>query len=401
MSDHDKAAKYGIDHVRSDRDYRSEPAADSWQERFALHYLQPNRDDIDQARSTIRARLASGDVVVSIPCREQDTTIGDVLDALMEWGLPPASILVLENGSGDETIGAVRERAGVRLAYQDDVLDTLDWQQLLPVLHLERRPQGKGVAVLAASLFWYYLAKGGRIPQPTWVMAHDAEIRECARYRSAEYLMWALLRETMAHYAKMAKHGRTNSSCMTARSMLAILGQAVGNVDPKVRARAQAMFEGLTRHKWMLTGEFVMRWLLAMRRPFATGFLEETLASTFAEDVGAATGTYTVHVANPNPRLDAANTRRKERMMQQQISNFLLLLALFGIPTNEWTTATVAELNRVWMSTRQPMGWITDDDEPVRAELLPSDRIIPSVTMLADGGFIKGDAVRRFLDKTT
>ncbi|MDO8564935.1 MAG: hypothetical protein Q7R88_02990 [bacterium] len=399
MSDAAKSAQYGVDRVRSDRDYPSDgDETAAWQGRFSAQYLEPTREQLDAARAQILQRTTSGEMVVTIPFRERDNTVGGVLDALAQW-LPPASILVVENGSSDEAISAVRERAGVRLAYQDDLLDTLDWARLLPLLKIDKRPKGKGVAVLAGSLFWHFMVRAGRIGHPQWIMAHDAEIRECDRYRSVEHLVWATLQRQSAHYAKTAKYGRTNSACMTARSMLAVLANAPGNVDPQVRRRAADLFERLVPHKWMLTGEFMMRFELVMRRPFATGFLEETLASTFAEDLGASTGAHTVHVANPNPRMDAANTRRKERMMQQQISNFILLLAVFGIPTHEWTSATIEELNRNWMSTPHAMGWITDDEGPTCAEMLPSDRILPSVQMLVDGGYILGDKVRQLLDK--
>ena len=142
----------------------------------------------------------------------------------------------------------------------------------------------------------------------------------------------------------------------------------------------------LGRHKWMLTGEFALRWELAMDRPFATGYLEETLTSLFSEDYCAQwcpEGDGVVQVANPNPRLDAANDERKEAIMQQQISNFILSVALGEtLPIDQWGIETIKRLNHTIMADPIVMGWIPLDEGSVKAEVAPNNRLIPSITML-------------------
>ena len=152
-------------------------------------------------------------------------------------------------------------------------------------------------------------------------------------------------------------------------------------------------------HKWMLTGEFMLQWSLAMERPFATGYLEETLISTFAEDIGAVIGRSTVQVANSHPRLDAANTEEKETLMQDQISSFIMELAHECLPTNRWTLEDIARLNHERMSLPQKSVRIPDDDGPVQYKEVENNRILPSIAMLREGEFINDEEASSFIER--
>jgi hypothetical protein len=354
---------------------------------LARNYLQPNQDDVAASSGQIQDFLGSGDVVVTIPMREQGPVVRPVLDTLCRL-MPAEAILVINDSSSDLAAQEVMHHQGVQMCLRSEILDTIDWDKLLPVLNLAERPygMGKGLCVLAGYLFHYYQSvKSGRTPK--WLCQHDAEIRMYQDYRAMEYLIYGLLERPEAVYAKIAKWGRTNERCMALRSALWVIAESP-ELPELIRGRARQMFYRLVAHKWMLTGEFILSWKLAMTRPFATGYLEETLTSMFVEDVASLNGNSAIHVANPNPRLDADNSERKEALMQQQIGDFVLMMAFGAGPVNHWTIQDITSLNAGCMSRPIRMGWIPNDEGPVVAEDLPNDRILPSVTMLVDGGFV-------------
>lgn len=389
----------GLDTDRCEQAYEaSDGEADALQRHFARHYCQPPSSNELQAAMQKFARFRDH-VAVVIPMRERGHVIRPVLSVLTKQ-VAPASIVVVNDGSDDDALNEVRSHDGVKLIFRDDILDVLDWSRLLPVLNLKERPSGKGVAVLAGYLLHYFRARK-TLRLPVAVLQNDAEIAEYERYQCLQHLAHGFFFRQDAQYVKTAKFGRTNETGMAARSMMHVLAQSkLNGVKPAVRKRAQELFWRTTPHKWMQTGEFMLTWNLAMSRPFATGYLEESLCTMFAEDTFAGAGKgCTVQVANPNPRLDAANDERKERIMQQQIGNFFLQCALFAVPTHKWTLKTIQKVNEGFISATILMGWIAPNDGPVVAEAIRNDRVIPSVRMLAQGGLIDKDAVSRLMQK--
>lgn len=384
----------GIDPDRVAQAYeRTNGGLESLQARLASGYLMPKEIDLAGHRDAIQHLLWDGKVAIIVPMRERGPVIRPLLTTLASQRLPSRTILVVNDGSDDDALNEVRQHGenGVHLAFRDDILDVLNWERLLPVLNLEERPRGKGVAVLAGYLYWYLLTDGYLGQRPDWIGQTDSEIAEFHRYLCWNHLGYGMVTMPNAQYVKMAKFGRTNERCMAARWMLFVLASS-DRVDPSIRGRAEEICYRLGRHKWMLTGEFALRWKLAVNRPFATGYLEETVTSLFAEDYCARhyPGTDAiVQVGNPNPRLDAANDDRKESLMQQQISNFLLTIALEGVPpVDQWDVETITRLNHTVMAKPLVMGWIPPNEGPVVAEAIRNDRIIPSITMLDRAGLI-------------
>lgn len=382
------------DSARSDDAYHSTHArstADEVQSHFARNYFIPSEEDISDGR--VKDFLRGSDVAMIVPMRERGPVTRPLLTTTSRL-MPVGNIYVIDDGSDTEACKEVRLH-GAQLVAATNILDLLDWEMLLPLLALNERPHGKGIAVMAGYLLLYLLVEhAGKTVE--WVCQHDSEIAEYSVYRGLEYLAWGALQKRNAHYVKMAKAGRGNESCMTARSLLRNLARLPQS--PPVQKRLGDLFMRLAPHKWMLTGEFMLRWSLAMQRPFATGYLEETLISAFAEDVGAVTGQSTIQVANPNPRLDAANTTRKEALMQDQISGFLMELGYETLPVNRWTIEDIARLNHERMSIPEEVAWIPEDDEAVRYDVVENNRILPSIAMLSEGGFIKSENVVLFLE---
>lgn len=381
------------DQTRSDEAYTAyDNHAEEMQAHFAKNYLEPSETDVGSSR--VRRFLRGDDVVMVVPMRERGPVIRPLLSVVTRI-MSARRIFVIDDGSDE----AAREevcRHAARLIVTDDILNLINWDRLLPLLALEERPRGKGVAVLAGYLLLYLLAEYAGAA-PSWVCQHDSEIADYYRYRGLEYLAWGALHRKGAHYIKMAKTGRGNEACMVARSLLRKLARLPQ--DPSVQKRMYDLFLRLGPHKWMLTGEFMLQWSLAMQRPFATGYLEETLISAFAEDVGAVIGRSTVQVANPNPRLDAPNTARKESLILHHVSSFLLELGYESIPTNRWTLEDIARLNHERMSMPEEAAWIPDDEGPVRYEEVENNRILPSIAMLSEGGFINNEEASVFMER--
>jgi hypothetical protein len=329
-----------------------------------------------------------------IPMREHGRVIEPVLDVLVNQ-IDPRSIVVVNDSSDDEALNCVREFADVRLIYRDDVLNTLDWKQLFPLLNVKERPVGKGMAVLAGYLVHYALRLDGE--KHKWIFQNDSEIAEYKRYQCLPHLVAGLLNHPTARAAKTAKFGRTNERSMCMRSALGLLAE-LPNVQPLVRHRANEIFERVSSDKWIQTGEFALRWDVAMARPFATGYIEESLCSLFCADFFSKQGKgFTLKVANPNPRLDGANDERKEAIMQQQVSNFWMAMAFFGKSLADWDLEDIRVLNHGIMAKNITMSWIPPNDGPCKAEVVRNDRILPSITQLVDGGFINTDALMQLI----
>lgn len=381
------------DPIRNEEAYTAHiNKAEEAQAHFARNYLQPSETDISSQR--VKRFLKGDDIVMIVPMRERGPVARPLLSVITRL-MPSHHIYVMDDGSDETACNEVR-RYGARLVATAEILNILNWNRLLPILALDQRPRGKGVAVLAGYLLLYLLAEYAG-ETPAWVCQHDSEIADYFRYRGLEHLAWGALQRRGAHYVKMAKTGRGNERCMSARSLLCSL--ATLQKDPAIKKRMEDLFMKLGPHKWMLTGEFMLQWSLAMQRPFATGYLEETLISTFAEDVGAVIGTSTVQVSNPHPRLDAANTEEKETLMQDQISSFIMELASECLPTNRWTLEDIARLNHERMSLPQKSVRIPDDDGPVRYKEVENNRILPSIAMLSEGEFINDEEASSFIER--
>lgn len=365
--------------------------ADSLQHLLARHYFGPPSEA--ELKDAV-AKIHSMNFGVVIPMREHGPKIDPVLATLTKQ-VAPRSIVVVNDSSDDDAISCVQGYKEVRLIFRNDVLDTLNWDKLYPVLNLNERPVGKGVAVLAGYLVQYAMMLNGF--KANWLFQNDSEIVEYARYQCLQHLVAGMLHHPGAQAVKTAKFGRTNERSMCMRSALGLLSE-MPNLNPKVATRSREIFERMTSDKWIQTGEFALRWNVAMTRPFATGYLEESLAALYCEDLFAKKGKgYTLKVGNPNPRLDGANDDRKEAIMQQQVSNFWLAMAFYGKPVSSWRLPDFTSLNNGIMAKNITMAWIAPNDGPCKAEVVRNDRFIPSVMQLVNGGFVDIKALRKLV----
>lgn len=381
------------DPARSDGAFIVYPnRAEEMRAHFAKNYFRPSKKNISSQR--VRRFLQENNIAMVVPMCEQGPVTRSLLGTVKHL-IPAHHIYVIDNGSDDEARDEVRQH-GARLVDAEAVLDCLNWDRLLPLLALEDRPTGKGVAVLAGYLLLYFLAEYTG-EAPAWICQHDSEIRDYHSYRGLEYLAWGALERKDAHYVKIAKKGRENETTMMTRLLLRKLARL--SHDPSVQKRMNELFMRIAPHKWMLTGEFMLRRSLAWQRLFASGYLEETLISAFAEDLGAVIGCHTIQVANPNPRLDAPNTTRKDAFIFAQICGFILELGHEVIPTNRWTLEDIARFNHQRMSEPEEAAWIPKDEGPVDFDEFENNRILPSIAMLNEGGFINKEEASVFMER--
>lgn len=351
---------------------------------FAADYLQPSHDEIERSRTRAQKFLQDGNLSMIVPVKENRPVGESLLDNVTQL-LPRQYITVVDGGSAACALEPTR-RYGVRVLSADTILDVIDWDRLLPILALKEKPygvngtHGKGLAVLAGYLFQYAVARYEHF-LPRWICQHDIELTEYEKYRGVEYLLYGLFQRPLAQYVKMAQGGRENERCMAMRSWLGDIA-TLPYIAPAIRKHAEYLFEKLTADKWMLTGEFIYSWDIAMSRPFATGFLEETLIRIFADSA--------VRVSNPNPRSDGKNSQEKESKMQQEISNFISAITFGEHRVNAWSIDDIARFNEDVLSRHLRMGWIDEPKHlgPVKAAVFRQNRIIPSIKMLVEGNFV-------------
>lgn len=353
------------------------------------NWLTPTTSQIHNSADEIVDLLKNGDVKLVVPMKEQKLIVRHLLNVVANQ--MPGHITVIDNDSSQEVVNSVSDFEGVSLIDCFEVLSILDWDRLLPLLNLTDIPQGKGVAVMAGYLANYIRASFGS-GKPKWIMQHDADVAEYEANRGVEYLAWGMLNgNKKTHQVKMAQSGRGNESCMTARNVLAALGlfsrYQQGEEGEIVARRAKQLFDYLYPYKWLLSGQFAITWDAAINRPFATGYLEETLTCVFMEEVGELMDHVTTQVANPHRLADGENDYVKEGIMEQLVSNFMIQMAFLKKPVMEWGLNEIANINQKMCDL--PVALIPpEDSEPVHVYTAPSERIIPSVKILDEEGFI-------------
>ncbi len=371
---------------------------DKLDKKFSSNYLQPKLEQIEESKE-VKKFIKSGKLAVVVPMKENGPVIEPFLSKLSTQ-IPNDLVCVINDRSNQEAVDTVKRYKNIVFIDRDEVLDALDWKKLLKILNLKERPYGKGMTVLAGYLVQHFIAKHTK-RKPLWLAQHDAELSTEARHHNIRYLVWGLLNtKKKAHHLKIAKYGRNNEITMAVRSSLLELRNLPFSVkNLKIRRRAKELFNRLSPLKWMITGQFALSWERAMERPFATGYLEETLTSAFIEDRGSNTGEVTVQVVNPNPCLDGENGFRKEMIILQTVSNFVFTLALVGKSVDKWTVKDISRINRKFLNKDRPMAFIPNDENPVYTEVIPQEKIIPSVNMLLKNNLVNEKVMIDLVEK--
>jgi hypothetical protein len=363
----------------------------------AEQYYEPSAEQMAGAAGQIRQVLAGGEACLVIPMKERGPVVRPLLKYLQ--GQSAARVCVVNDRSDRKAVETAKSYP-VKMVEKDDLLDLIDWERLLPVLNLEKRPLGKGMTVLAGYLTHFLFTEFISGQKPRWLLQHDSELVIRNEHNNLDYLLWCALnsREKAAgaekvNHIKVAKYGRANETVMAARSSLLTLKklpgvQGLDGVMAEIQNRAEDLFEKLSPLKWMLSGQFALSYDLAMDRPLASGYLEETLLSTYVQDRNQGSGEKLAQVVNPYPCPGGESANCKEYTMFQQIINFLFYLAYFRKPVNQWTLEDIAEFNRRYLSEPELMALIPENDNPVYYQRVQPDRILPPVNSMARLGLL-------------
>lgn len=390
------------------------PAVERLNAHAGQNYLLPSLSDLKARETEIEQMIGGGELCFVIPMKEKGPVIRPLMNFLAERA--KKSVCVVNDRSDEAAVREVNSHP-VSVAHRDRVLNLLDWDRLLPILNLEERPHGKGMAVLAGYLTHYLFCQYVSGKPYKWLLQHDSELLLEGERNNIEFLTWGILMagradgggapgQILPDQVRVAKFGRNNEAVMLARNSLLALRKLPNDSLPVgVRERAGELFERLSPLKWMLTGQFALRWETAMTRPFASGFLEETLLSAYLQDKSAARlqngsgsgGGDIMQVANPIPCRGGEAANCKEYTMFQLIANFLNYLAYFVKPLNCWTLADIANFNRQYLSSPELMALIPEDEGPVYYQSVEADRIVPSIATLVENGMVNLDKGREMI----
>ncbi len=372
-------------------------------EKFSQYYFQINDREIKENAFSISQFLKKGQADLVIPMKEKDSTIKDLLNYAKKK-IPFNSVFVINDESNKKAIEAVEKFNGVWLINKEEVLKIINWKKLLPFLNLSRLPKGKGVTVMAGYLFRFLLEKA-KNRKAKWVFQTDADIKDHNKFKALEYLAVGVLRNPNAFHIKIAKPGRNNEPHMAVRSALTILEDLekvlLSNKGKEMGKRAKELFESLAKYKWILGGTFAISNEIAYTRPFATGYLEETLICAFVEDKARKEGGFSVQISNPNPCSDGENSFKKENIIVQMTANFVMILLLAKRPVCDWILEDIAWINKSLMSKPRSIVLIPPkgNNDPVIVENVANERILPSIKMMEENGLIDKTKAHSLIEK--
>ena len=115
-----------------------------------------------------RSVLFSGslDVSVIIPVKNEEASICDLLDALLNQTTPPAEIIITDGGSTDNTLDLIRsfEDAGLPLRLIRE-------EKALP-------GRGRNLGIRAASSNWIAFIDAGVLPHPDWLESLQSSVQD-------------------------------------------------------------------------------------------------------------------------------------------------------------------------------------------------------------------------------
>lgn len=381
------------------------------------HFYQPKPKELEARQGAMRRILSHGGHII-MPMRERSDHKRDIVRGVMEYltsRVEPRRIIVVNDESADHVVNGLAKfwEMGAVMINLHEVLALINWDRLLPILALDEPPKhGKGMSLLGGMIAMYLTHR-----KPPAIIQHDADLKEADSYDGLTCLAYPLTQRTMVDeqrvrylYVKTARAGRGNETCMTARN---IIGDIATNPRTPVDVQkvAALLYRTLREHKWMCSGEFGLFGELAYNRPFATGYLEETLISIFVEECimhhPAGVPEAVAHVEAPNARLDDSNDDLKEFRMQDRIARFLIEYCWYGRPIVNWALDDFQAFNERFGSCTETarIPTVTDDERnpgalsgPVIVDRLRQDRIIPGVKMLFQHDLVDIRAAREYIE---
>lgn len=368
---------------------------------FANNYFKINNSHIQKQKTIINQFLKEKRINLVVPMKETQDTIKNLL-CYATKKMPPESIIVINDNSSQKAVKAVKKFQGVNLINKEEILNLLDWKKLNSLIHLKQKSKGKGMSVMAGYLF-LYIYNHFKNKNQGFIFQTDADIKNHTKFKPLEYLTYGILQNCQTVYVKIAKGGRNNESHIAVRSALAMLEDLnlviEGEKANQISQRAKQLFENLAKYKWILGGTFALSEKLAFSRPFASGYLEETLICAFIEDWIKKNNGVSIQISNPNYCSDGDNSYFKENTIVQTTANFVITLTLMEKMIPDWTLEDIAWLNKNLMSKPKPIALIPPkkSKEPVFVQMIGSEKILPSIKILDNHNLINWHKAEQFL----
>lgn len=296
------------------------------------------------------------------------------------------------------------QELGVQMFSENDVRRRCDWPSLAKLINLypdepnqlQKVLRGKGVTVMFG-LAALYVERPEIFNDLDWIVLCDAEIQRFDEYRVLEYLMYPAAAASMngeCHNFEQlvqAKIGRGNEGMCMALNMLHAMMHSQA-LPEKVREAAQFNYYALASHVWYGCGERALKASKVPHLAIGGGYTLEIIFDfgiprRFNEEeciVG--------QTANPNPRLDGANSDEKEWLMWSQIGKTAHSLAANGIIIPELKTLEDYErANKVAMTNELGTMLMLPNnyESPVTSIASRFPRIYPPVRLLLENDIIK------------
>jgi hypothetical protein len=372
----------------------------SFNEKGGFYFLECNDLKIKLLKEKIKEFLDKRKKILLVPARERTNTLNSLYLYLAENFENFPCLVINDEGVRSINQGSSRFK-NLLVVDKEKILRAIDWKRLLPILNLKEIPRGKGTTVMAGSLFLFLFWKD----EDFLFFQTDADILNPNEFKPLEYLTYGLLFYPDSLQVKMAQGGRNNEVHMAVRNSLIMLEDLEMIIEGKkakiIAKRARELFENLAKYKWILSGTFALSSSLIFNRPFASGYLEETLICAFVEDLARKLKRPRVEVSNPNYCKDVPNEFKKEYLILQATANFLITLLLMQKPVDEWELKDIIYINKNLLSQRKPIALIppVNGEGPVWVGLIEQERIFPSIRMLFENKLIIKKEINKIFKK--
>ncbi|WP_394828059.1 hypothetical protein [Pendulispora albinea] len=325
-----------------------------------------------------------------VPMAERQPELAETITRAASYlsrRLPRGRVLFLDGGSCSENVAAARAGGAIVLA-QDAIFDAMDWERLLPILNLRRRPvgrSGQGFNVFAAHVALHALG----VRDDDIVFQCDADVQNYEELAPMERLLAAWSLEKSARHVKLAQPGRNNEMTMVAVAMQQLFScLELPWIPPAVKQLGHDVFMALAPDKWLTCGLYLVTGAIVRSRPFASGYLDATVQAVWAAGAPECGWRNVRYVECPVRCRDSINTATKETLILSMVALYLQSMVMHGVAPHAWTTDHILRLNRNMMPKLGDIPEIGDAAGPVAIHRIDPDRLIPSVSALGEEGIL-------------
>jgi hypothetical protein len=355
---------------------------------FRARYVAPSGEALSGAAREIQARRDR--LWALVPMGEDQPGLAKTVAQAARYlraRIPGGRVLFVDGGSCPENVAAARAE-GAAVLGQDRIFDAIDWERLLPILNLPRRPSGRagqGFNVFAGHLALAALGlRDGDV-----VFQCDADVQDYERIAPLERLVAAWAREDGIRHAKLAQSGRNNETVMAARAMAELFSALdLPWIPQAVKHLGHEVFMALAPDKWLTCGIYLVTEEVVRARPFASGYLDATTQALWTTSAPECGWRGVRHVECPVPCRDAENTATKEALMMSSIALLLQSVVMHGKALHLWTLDDMTRINLRVMPRLCDVPAIGDGAGPVAIHRIEQDRMVPPVSLLCRAGIV-------------